>query len=435
MRHAGAIGGRHGASGSSIDGWIVVAGSVLGLMVGGGVVRVFAYSVLLKPTAAGTGLSREAIGLAFLIGNIVAVVVTPVFGRLIDLYGIRKISVPSVLLWAVSMAAFALLSPRTSWLIYPLYIASGVFGIAQTGIGYSKAITSWFDARRGLALGIGVSGVGIGGFIMPYYLRWVDTAYGWRAAYLAIGVAIAVVAAPAFAFLVRTRPDTEVPGGGEPTRLTRAELAQEMLRSRHFWTLAIIFLVAASALTGIVGHLMAMLTDRGISSGIATTALSLIGITLIAGRVGGGYLLDRFYPPAVATAILLIPALSCAILATNAGEYAIIVAAVGLGIGLGAELDILGYLTSRYFSLRGFGTIYGALFSMVTLGTAGGPFLVSVLAADHGYPAALVVAGAALVACGLLALTLGSKDRQTEADRPAGPAGRLAPAADFRSDG
>ena len=75
--------------------WLVVIGSLVGLIVGSGSIKIFAFSILLKPTVEAIGISRSEIGLAFLIGNIFAMACTPIYGRLIDLYGIRVVSVPA----------------------------------------------------------------------------------------------------------------------------------------------------------------------------------------------------------------------------------------------------------------------------------------------------------------------------------------------------
>jgi MFS family permease len=415
------LSGKH-RDGRISGGWLVVLGSVIGLIVGSGAVKIFAFSVLLKSTAEGADLSRASIGLAFLIGNIAAMLFTPIYGRLIDIFGIRLISIPCALLWAATMAAFALLGPATNLLIYPLYIASGIFGVAQTPIPYSKAITSWFDDKRGLALGIGVSGVGIGGFLMPQYVQYANNAYGWRAAYVAIGVAIAMLAVPAFYFLVRVRPDANTKGRPTASGASRTAIIVAMLGRRHFWTLAIIFFLSISAAQGIVGHMVAMLTDRGISDATAATALSLTGVMVIVGRLACGYLLDKFYPPLIACIFFAISALSCAVLASDVNGVTMMIAAIGIGLGVGAEVDVLGYLTSRYFSLAAYGTIYGVLFSLVALGTSTGPFAVSLVARSHGYDAALMVAASTLVICAVLAITLGPYPQDADVE----PSARLA---------
>ncbi len=397
---------------TSLAGWLVVGGSVLGLVVGSGVVKTFAFSVLLKPTAEGADLSRQTIGFAYLVGNILQMLATPFFGRLIELYGIRAVSIPCVLLWAGTMAAFSLLSPQTQLLVYPLNIASSLFSIAQTPIPYSKAITSWFDKNRGLALGIGVSGIGVGGVLVPQYAQYIAANYGWRSAYIALGAAIAALAVPAFLFFVRVRPGTDAlpvvgSGDGAVRTETRGEIVWEALKTRRFWTLGIIFLLSIAAMQGVVGHMVALLTDRGVSGSTAASALSLAGGAIVAGRLVGGFLLDRLHGPYIAALFFVIPAVGCAAMALDATGWPLMLAAVAVGLGIGADVDVLGYLTSRYFKLAVYGTIYATLWSLVTVGTAAGPFIVSLIQGASGYGTALAVNVVVLLTCAALALTLG----------------------------
>jgi MFS family permease len=143
---------------------------------------------------------------------------------------------------------------------------------------------------------------------------------------------------------------------------------------------------------------------------------------VIVGRLACGYLVDKFYPPLIACIFFAISALSCAVLASDVNGVTMMIAAIGIGLGVGAEVDVLGYLTSRYFSLAAYGTIYGVLFSLVALGTSTGPFAVSLVARSHGYDAALMVAASTLVICAVLAITLGPYPQDADVE----PSARLA---------
>ena len=114
-----------------------------------------------------------------------------------------------------------------------------------------------------------------------------------------------------------------------------------------------------TAINGIVGHLVPLLTDRGFALGQATATLSAVGLSTIAGRLVSGYLLDRFFAPYVAAALFLLPLAGVGILAAGPGGPALILAAIALGFGLGAEVDVIGFMVSRYFGLRSYGEIYG----------------------------------------------------------------------------
>ena len=388
-------------------GWRTVAGTLVGQIVGSGAVKIFAFAVMLKPTADATGLSRQTIGLAFLVGNSAAMLVTPFYGRIVDRFGIRRVSIAGALLWAASTAAFAVLDRANRGLIFPLYVASGVFSVAQTPLSYAKAISSWFDEHRGLALGIGMSGVGLGGILIPQYVSYLLAGYGWRAAYGGIGLAIAALAVPAFAFLVSVRPLSRAEPDAVPEARHDRSIVRECAVSRVFWTLAAAFLLLATAAQGVVGHLPAMLSDRGVDGGAAARALSLLGGTIIAGRLASGYLLDRLPGPLIAGMFNLLAAVGCALLILHPAQPLILAAAALVGLGIGAEYDVLGYLVGRYFGLASYGAVFGALAALVTLGTSAGPFAFGAAAASLGYGPALGAAALVLVASAALVVTLG----------------------------
>jgi MFS family permease len=151
-------------------------------------------------------------------------------------------------------------------------------------------------------------------------------------------------------------------------------------------------------------HLVPMLTDRGISVERAAFASSLLGVALLIGRVFTGYFLDRFFGPYVAMLLFSGVAVGISLFLTGAGGSLPLLAVFLVGLGMGAEADIIAYLTSRYFGLRSFGEIYGYLFATFTLAGALGPVLMGV-GFDHlgSYRAPLLFfLAATLVATALL---------------------------------
>jgi MFS family permease len=145
------------------------------------------------------------------------------------------------------------------------------------------------------------------------------------------------------------------------------------------------------ALNGVIAHLLALLTDRGMASSTATTLLIGVGLATILGRLISGFLLDRVFAPHLAAAIFLIPLIGMTtLLLGGASLTAGLAAAICFGFSLGAEVDIVGYLVSRYFGLHRYGEIYGYIFAIFTIGSGVGPYLMG-LSFDktHSYSAAL----------------------------------------------
>jgi cyanate permease len=169
-----------------------------------------------------------------------------------------------------------------------------------------------------------------------------------------------------------------------PAGATKTPDAEPGLSSREayhtgtFWLMAgAAFLVSAS-FAGCLIHLVPLLTDRGLSAQSAALATSLGSGGALLGRVEAGYLLDRFFAPYLAVGFFCGSALGTFLLWSGAVGSVAFVAAVLVGLGQGAELDILPYAVSRYFGLRAFGEIYGYTFAAVSLGAGVGPLLMGV---------------------------------------------------------
>ena len=386
--------------------WWVVFGSTLGLIVGNGPIVFFTFGLFLGPVTREFGWDRATFSSSLLAGHACAAAAYPFLGRAIDRYGIRRVSLTSIVLFALSLASLSLTPPSPV-----IFIAmAGLVGLCSAGqapLPYAKAVTSWFDERRGLALGIAMTGIGIGATLVPQFARAVIDGYGWRTGYVALAALMLCVAFPIVAIFIRepdshagtiTYGDTVLPG------LTRGE----SVRSVSFWLLAIPVFLVVTAINGIVAHLVPLLTDRGFPIGQATSTLSAVGLSTIAGRLFSGYLLDRFFAPYVAAVLFLLPLAGVGILATGPGGIALLFAAIALGFGLGAEVDVIGFMVSRYFGLRSYGAIYGCMFAIFTVGTGLGPVLMG-LSFDEtrSYTLALTVFGVALVCASGLVSRLG----------------------------
>jgi predicted MFS family arabinose efflux permease len=116
--------------------------------------------------------------------------------------------------------------------------------------------------------------------------------------------------------------------------------------------------------------LPAILTDRGNTARLAAFASSFFGVGLFQGRVGCGYLLDRFFAPRVAALLFAAVAIGITFLGFGRATWSAFIAALLVGLGIGAEVDIIAYLTSRYFGLRSYGTIFGSIWAV--FGVSGG---------------------------------------------------------------
>jgi MFS family permease len=186
--------------------WWIVAASLIGMIVGPGTAVIFVVNVFMVPVTTELGWSRGLFSSGLLASAAASPIMTPLFGHLMDRFGIRRIALPTTFLYGLALCSFALMQSSSFWLVYPMFACASGFGACFGPVVYSKAITAWFDKERGLALGIATSGVGLGTFLLPVMAQLFIAEFGWRVAYLAVGLATWLLAFSMIAFFVREPP-------------------------------------------------------------------------------------------------------------------------------------------------------------------------------------------------------------------------------------
>jgi len=395
-------------------GWWVVIASIMGMIISQGPVLVFTFGIFMKPLGAEFGWSRSQVSLGLTIAILTAALCTPWMGRLIDRKGARQVAIPALLLFGVGIMSLGLL-PANLVLFYLAFCVIGLLSTGGTPTPYAMAVSCWFIRRRGLALGLSMAGIGIGAALLPMLAQHTVAALGWRLAYAVMGLVI-VLGAAGVAWKLQNKPadlglfpDNQTTADGLSHSPDKIGLSVgQALRSRTFWLIGAAFFLAALAINGCSVHFVPLLTDRGIPAGEAARIASIIGIALIVGRVGAGYLLDYLFAPFVTVFFFIGPVIGILLLYSGAtGSTAMFCAAL-IGLGVGAEVDLIAYLIARYFGLRAFGEIYGYLFGLFCLGTAFGPLLMGVGQTLYGsYDAVLLLFACCMVVACVLMLCVG----------------------------
>ncbi|WP_369371208.1 MFS transporter [Promicromonospora sp. Populi] len=357
---------------------------------------------LVVPLQEEFGWGRGQISLANLWSALGLAVALPFLGRILDRFGVRRVALVSLPLF---VAAVLLLGSATSSLsmFLVLYGLAGILGAGTAAVTYSKAIVERFDASRGLALGIMAGGLGAAGLLLPPIIGAVTASSGWRSAYVVMG---AIAFLPLLLLLVPRlldRPGASAKAGNSSS--LPGLTVPQALRRVEFWTLCGVFLVLGWALLTMVPHFVPMLIDAGVDPVQAALLSALVGVGTVISRPIIGWLFDRVYATYVAVPLFLVAALGCLLLLW-VGPGAAALTAVLIGIGFGAEIDLMAYLSSRYFGPRKFGTLYSVIYSCFIVGTALGPVAAGFLFdATESYDIALIIA-ASLLAVGAVVLLI-----------------------------
>ena len=350
-------------------GWWMVLVTAIALTAGP-ILGASTFGIFVKPLAETFGWSRSAISLGFSIVASFASFAAPVVGLLADRFGPRKVILCAALLFGSGFLSFVSLS-ASIWHFYGLSLFTALGGIGLTTIPYATAISRWFVRQRGLALGFMGVGVFVGGMYAPPLVTYVIIHWGWRWAYVTLGLLVWSTILPVVGlFLVESphqlglQPDGNTEDAKSPVTsvphdtYSRDSTFAEARRTLPFWLMAVSFSLLSATVHGCLTHLAPMLTDQGLSAQQAATALMLFSAMGAVGRVTTGYLLDRLPPRLVATSYFLAVVLGLFAALGSSDERLALVFAAMLGIGFGAESDLMPYLTARYFGLKSFGEIY-----------------------------------------------------------------------------
>jgi MFS family permease len=381
--HTGAMQRLHGRARTALFyGWWVVLACAVGLFWGPPII-VFCFPVFLKPLMQDFHAGRAAVSLGFTLQLFATAAGAPLVGWLIDRYGSRR-----VIVWATSLfGAILLLNKPLSANLGRFYLFCIALGLLGDGVGplpYGKVVSLWFDRSRGMALGLMMVGIGTGAIVLPPVAQQLIAKFGWHAAYSVLGGAVLVVALPVVALLIRDRPqDMGLLPDGVPSRYVVAGSeaavaglsAADAWSTRTFWRMVCAFFLVSASVQGCVIHLAAMFSDHGMSIQRAALGSSLAGAAVLLGRVGTGYLLDRFFAPKVAAVFFAGAAVGIGLLWMRGAAAVLLLGALFVGFGLGAELDLIAYLVSRYFGLRAFGKVYSSAFAAFALAGALGPLI------------------------------------------------------------
>jgi MFS family permease len=281
----------------------------------------------------------------------------PLVGWLIDRWGVRPILLPVIVLSASSIALLAL-TPDSIPVFMLLFAVTGLLGAGQGPLGYAKCVSAWFDEKRGLALGVTMSGIGIGAALVPQYAQWLIGNFGWRMAYVGLGLLTLMVAFPAVLLFLSeparvTSRSPIAPAEASERRLPDLEV-REALAKPQFWLMAFALMLVSTVTQGMVVHTVPLLTDKGFSPEAAAALMIAVGLSTMAGRLLSGYLVDRIFAPFVAAFFFMLPCLGIYLLDSALSPVAGI---ISLGLASGTEIDMIGFFTSRYFGMKRFGQL------------------------------------------------------------------------------
>ncbi|MBP2454702.1 MFS transporter [Mycolicibacterium lutetiense] len=336
------------------------------------------------------GWSRSDFALTGAI-TLLTFVFLPFYGRLADLFGVRRIAAVGVVGLPACWIAYAMMSGPI-WQYFAINVVLIALGVTTTPAIYSRLVATRFEAARGLALAIAISGPPLLGALGVPLLDVINRNFGWRAGCLAIAATIAVIGVVALVLVPGHNGDPEaVAGEREAGRDYRA-----IGRSRVFWILLAGVLLCNLYHSVTTTQLGIMLGDAGAGADVAVL-ITVFATAVIVGRFVCGVALDRLPAQVVAAVAMALPGLGCLLIASPWNGIGVLAVAVCcLGAAWGAEGDVIAYLVARHFDLGVYSSVLSILSAVIGVSSALGAVVLSrMLAATNSFDGFLVLAGAA----------------------------------------
>jgi len=356
-------------------GWIVVGASALIICIGMG--ALFSLGVFLKPMAESMGWSRGAISSVALLNWIAMGLGSFVWGALSDRIGTRGVALAGGLLLGLGLVLSS--QVRSLWQLYVTFGFMVGFAVGAFYAPLTSTATKWFTARRGLAVALVSSGIGVGILAIAPLARALTSLWDWRIALLVIGDLAWLVIVPV-ALVLREQPgDMGAAAMGGAARAGREYSARQVVGAPQFWAIALTHFACCAAHSGPIFHMVTHATDQGIGGMAAATALGVSGLSSIAGRIGGGLLADRVgaKPTLVVGLALQAAVIPVYLVAREVGLFYAL--ALVFGLSYGGVMPLYALVTREYFGEKVMGAAYGGVFLISTLGMGIGSYAGGVL--------------------------------------------------------
>jgi MFS family permease len=356
-------------------GWIVVGASAIIVCIGMG--ALFSLGVFLKPMAESMGWSRGAISSVALLNWIAMGLGSFFWGSLSDRLGTRGVAVAGGLLLGLGLVLSS--QVRTLWQLNVTFGFMVGFAVGAFYAPLTSTATKWFTARRGLAVALVSSGIGVGILLIAPLARALTSLWDWRIALLVIGDLAWLVIVPVALLLRETPGDVGAAAMGGAARTGRDYSTRQVLTAPQFWAIALTHFACCAAHSGPIFHMVTHGIDQGLGAMTAATALGVSGLASIAGRIGGGVLADRIGAKPTLIAGLTLQAAMIPVYLVAREVSLFYGLAVLFGLSYGGVMPLYALVTREYFGEKVMGTAYGAVFLISTLGMGIGSYAGGIL--------------------------------------------------------
>lgn len=392
-------------------GWKSLLAATIGTMCGIFTLTNYTQGFFVGPVTSEFGWSAPQFFLSYTVLMCSGLLTGPLIGYIAQRVGLRTVGIVGLIGHSL---AYVVLSLNTGSLMlwYLSWALVAILGAGSLPIIWTGVLNNWFTKHRGKAIGITMAGTGLGAFLLPPIVEFLIANHGWRTAYRGIGLGALLISLPIVFALFKEKPDSSTATDGE-VMVNKVETwgltTKDAMRTKQFWILGAVLFLTVIVVAGLLSNFERIMTEQGFERSSIAQIAAVMGLTVIIGRLMVGALVDRFWAPGVAACFFLVATLGLLILVgTQVTMATALLVAVMIGLAAGAELDLLAYLTGKYFGPAHYPAIFGLIIAFFTVGAGIAPPLFGMAAQMfQGYGTMLSISIGLLLVSILLFLSLG----------------------------
>lgn len=392
-------------------GWKSLLAATIGTMCGIFTLTNYTQGFFVGPVTSEFGWSAPQFFLSYTVLMCSGLLTGPLIGYIAQRVGLRTVGIVGLIGHSL---AYVVLSLNTGSLMlwYLSWALVAILGAGSLPIIWTGVLNNWFTKHRGKAIGITMAGTGLGAFLLPPIVEFLIANHGWRTAYRGIGLGALLISLPIVFALFKEKPDSSTATDGEVMAnkvVTWGLTTKDAMRTKQFWILGAVLFLTVIVVAGLLSNFERIMTEQGFERSSIAQIAAVMGLTVIIGRLMVGALVDRFWAPGVAACFFLVATLGLLILVgTQVTMATALLVAVMIGLAAGAELDLLAYLTGKYFGPAHYPAIFGLIIAFFTVGAGIAPPLFGMAAQMfQGYGTMLSISIGLLLVSILLFLSLG----------------------------
>lgn len=398
----------------------VAACLIMSAMIAGTV----SFGFFMDPVTTDLGFDRSTFSLYFSLVTIVGTITLPVYGRVINAIGARKMVIVGGIWTGITMACFSLCTTLPLFYLVGCLVGLGFFGCSYAAV--PVIVSAWFHEKQSFIMGVAGACGGAVAMVMSLVFPTVIETAGWNAGYVLLGALVFVLTTPVGIFLLRSTPEEVglAPYGAKEdakdadTAAASGVPYRTALKSAQLWVAVIVFVLLAVTVT-LTQHLAAYFTSVGFSPIMAGVFMSIISAGIILTNSGAGIVSDRlgFMRTFVIFSVLYL--VSYVVLPLTLSIPLICVALVLMSIGNANTTVFAPVATSILFGQKDYAAIWGFISMACVLGQAiGAPLWGLAYDLTGGYQIGMYVS-AVLIALSTIALSWAVK-RSTADDAHGG---------------